>query len=119
MKIICIDDHPDITDMCKQYLISKGHSCEITNDGKEGLKLIKKIKPDVVLLDLAMPEFSGEDLIKELLKEGPIDGFNIYLFTASSITEKSVGELLKFGVKGYLKKPLHLETLETILQKHE
>jgi len=68
---------------------------------------------------LAMPGFSGEDLVNELIKEGPIDNYNIYLFTASSVTEKTIGELLKLGVKGYLKKPLRLDTLLNILQKYE
>ena len=119
MKVLCIDDNQDITDLCQAVLPSKGYECEVANNGKEGLELIKKREADVVLLDLAMPKFSGEDLVKELLKDGPIDGYNIYLFTASVITEKLVGDLLKTGVKGYLRKPLRLDALLKILQKHE
>lgn len=118
MKIICIDDNQDITDLCKTVLSSDGNNCLTTDNGQDGVNMIKSEKPDLVLLDLAMPKFSGEDVVNELLKDGPIEGYNIYLFTASAITEKSIGELLKLGVKGYLKKPLRVDTLMRILQKH-
>jgi len=119
LNILCIDDNQDITELCQTVLTSKGHSVQVANDGKKGLDLIKKKESNLVLLDLAMPKYSGEDLVKELLKDGPINSYNIYLFTASVITEKSIDDLLKFGVKGYLKKPLRIDTLLNILKKFE
>jgi DNA-binding response OmpR family regulator len=119
MKVLLIDDNEEITELFETTLTAKGYSVKVSNDGKEGLDLIKKKESNLVLLDLAMPKYSGEDLVKELLKDGPINSYNIYLFTASVITEKSIGDLLKLGVKGYLKKPLRIDTLLNILKKFE
>jgi two-component system, OmpR family, response regulator len=56
----------------------------LINDGQKGLDCIRNEKFDLVLLDLAMPEFSGIDVIKSLKEEGAIESKNIDIFTASS-----------------------------------
>ena len=119
MRVLCIDDNSDITDFCQSVLEAQGHSCLVTNNGRDGLDLIKKKESDLVLLDLAMPQFSGEDLIKELQKEGSIEQYNIYIFTASVITEEITSKLINLGVKDCIRKPIRLETLLGILQKNE
>jgi len=52
---------------------------------------------DIVLLDLAMPEFSGFDVLEGMKKEGIIDKAKIVLLTASSITDQEIEKLLKPG----------------------
>ena len=66
LKILIIDDNEQITKMLTTFLELKEHDCTIANDGKEGLQLIKENEHDVVLLDLAMPEFDGYAVIKDL-----------------------------------------------------
>ena len=68
MKVLLIDDNETITEMMSKYLTAKGHQCSVTNDGRTGLTLINEKKFDVVLLDLAMPDFTGVDVIDELSK---------------------------------------------------
>ncbi|MDH3677096.1 MAG: response regulator [Nitrosopumilus sp.] len=119
MRVLLIDDNPEITDLFETTLTSKGYSCKITNNGKEGLELIKKKESDIVLLDLAIPKFSGIDIINDLLKNGPINDYNIYLFTASIISDSEVNEYIKKGVLGCLRKPLRLDEILSLLEKHQ
>ncbi|SMH70760.1 response regulator [Candidatus Nitrosotalea okcheonensis] len=111
MKILLIDDNESITEMMSKYLRGKGHECIVTNDGRNGLTLIEQEKFDVILLDLAMPEFTGVDVIDHLYKNGEIGKHKIILFTASSITDEEIQKLIKKGAHSCLKKPVKLEVL--------
>lgn len=119
MKILIVDDNKEITELFETTLTSKGHSVKVSNDGKEGLDLIKKNESDLVLLDLAIPNFSGRDILTELKKEGPIEPYNIYLFTASVISDTEIEDLVKLGVSGCLRKPIRLDDLISMLEQHQ
>ena len=62
MKVIIVDDNQDITGLLSKFLKAKGFENVVTNNPKEGLERIKGEKYDVVLLDIAMPDFSGYDV---------------------------------------------------------
>lgn len=111
MKILLVDDNHDISDMLSQYLEIKGYDCTVSNSGRNGLNLILQEKFDVILLDLAMPEFSGYDIIKALQKKNSLSDYKIIVLTASSITDKEIDELTNGGVRACLKKPVRLEEL--------
>ena len=111
MNILLIDDNESITEMMSKYLTGKGHKCTVVNDGRNGLTLIEQKKFDVVLLDLAMPEFTGIDVIDHLYKSGKINEQKIILFTASSVTDEEIQKLIKKGAQSCLKKPVKLEVL--------
>jgi CheY-like chemotaxis protein len=68
-------------------------------------------KFDTVFLDIAMPDFSGLDVIDSLLENGKINDSAIVLFTASSITDDEVNDLIKKGVHSCIRKPVRIETL--------
>lgn len=119
MKVLLIDDNTEITELFETTLTAKGYSVQVTNNGREGLELIKKKEADLVLLDLAIPGFSGEDVLNELLKDGPIFDYNIYIFTASVISDEDIDDFIKLGVIGCLRKPLRLEDILQLLEKHQ
>ena len=112
MKILIIDDNPDITEMLSRYLSIKGFECLTTNDGLNGLNLIKKEKYATVLLDISMPDFGGMDVIAALEKENMLKDQRIVIFTASSITNEQLQTLLeKDGIESCLRKPVQLSEL--------
>ena len=117
MKILGIDDNEDLLNLCEITLSSEGHEYTGINNGKEGLQAIKDKKFDLVLLDLAMPDFSGVDVIDALVKEGIFDKQKVIIFTASSATEKEYEPLLKKGVHSVLKKPLDIDVLIKTVKK--
>lgn len=110
-KILLVDDNESITEMMAKYLIGKGHDCTVANDGRNGLTLIEQGNFDVILLDLAMPDFTGIDVIEHLYKNGKIREQKIILFTASSVTDEEIQRLMKKGAHSCLKKPVKLDVL--------
>ncbi len=117
MKILGIDDNVDITELLSMTLGAMGHEFSFVNSGKEGVKLIAEKKHDAVLLDLAMPEFSGLDVLKELETMGNLSDYNIILFTASSVSESEINEFLGKGVRGIIRKPIEVDELEKQILK--
>jgi len=112
MNILAIDDNEDILKLLDTVLSSKGHDFTQAGNGKEGVKLIEEQNFDAVLLDLAMPEFSGLDVIESLKKSNNLKDQKIILFTASSATNKTIGELLQNeGVSSCIRKPVDIKFL--------
>ena len=116
MKLLLIEDNDNISAMIAQYLTLKGYDCIVTNNGKDGLNQILAKNYDVVLLDLAMPEFSGYDVIESLEVTGKLKEQKLIVLTASSITEGKMKELEKRGVYLCLKKPVQLNELVKVIQ---
>ena len=112
MNILAIDDNEDILSLLETVLTSKGHDFTQALNGKDGVKLIEEQNFDAILLDLAMPEFSGIDVIESLEKNGRIKNQKIILFTASSATDKEIDALLKHdGIKLCIRKPADIDLL--------
>ncbi len=117
MKILGIEDNKDLLDLCNVALSSDGHEYTGVDNGKEGIQAIKDKKFDLVLLDLAMPDFSGVDVIDALVKEGIMDKQKIIVFSASTATQKEFGPLLEKGVHSIIKKPSDIDDLIETIKK--
>jgi len=112
MNILGIDDNEDILKLLDTVLTSKGHNFTQASNGKDGVKLIEEQNFDAILLDLAMPEFSGIDVIESLKKSNRIKDQKIILFTASSATDKEIDVLLQYdGIKSCIRKPVDIHVL--------
>ena len=111
LNILIIDDNEQITKMLTTFLELKNHKCTVANDGKQGLSLIQENKHDVVLLDLAMPEFDGYAIIKALESKDMLKNNKIIIFTASTITQDELDKLVSRGVNSYILKPIDIDLL--------
>ena len=111
MKILSIDPNAQITSMLDKVLNSYGFEYSYVNNWKDGLKIIQEQNFDLVLLDLALPELSGVDIIDTLEKENLLYKKKIILFTASSMTDKEMHYLLNRGVHSYIRKPIDIDQL--------
>lgn len=101
-KVLIIDDEEDITDILDTVLKREGFSnIFIANNGKDGIELFKKVNPDIVLLDIMMPDISGYDVFNELRKYSKVP----ILFISAKTEE--VDRLLGFaiGADDYITKP--------------
>jgi len=116
MKILLIEDNDDISDMISQYMKLKKYDCVVINNGKDGLNQILDNDYDVVLLDLAMPEFSGYDIIESLENMGKLKKQKIIVLTAYTITDTKMNELEERGVYSCIKKPVQLNELVKVIQ---
>jgi two-component system OmpR family response regulator len=102
--------------MISEYLSSCGHSCVVSNDGREGLSLILEQPFDAILLDLTMPKFSGFDIIESLAQTGKIKEQKILVFSAGDISEDEINKLKAKGVYGSIHKTTDMSALEKTIQ---
>jgi DNA-binding response OmpR family regulator len=109
MDILLVDDNVKITEMLSSYLTLKSNSCVVSNDGKTGLSLMENEHFDAVVLDIAMPNFCGFDVL-EKLNSKKIEQ-NIIVLTAAPLTNKETELLKAYRVKQILQKPVNLNTL--------
>jgi len=119
MKILGIDDNADILNLCEIALTSDGHEYTGINNGKEGLEAIKNEKFDLLLLDLSMPDFSGEDVLNALVKDGLINKQKVVIFTAMSPEKDVIDQFLEKGAHSVLKKPVEPDVLIDFVNKIE
>jgi DNA-binding response OmpR family regulator len=115
-----IDDNKDLTEAICDSLESPDVECKIINDGRAGLDEIlnQRGKYNLILLDIAMPDFSGFDVLERLKKEALLKSENIVIFTASSITDRDIDDFIAAGAKGVLKKPVSLDDLIELVDKY-
>lgn len=68
-KILLIEDEEIISDLLQKKLDKEGYEVSIAKDGKEGLKTIREIWPDLILLDIGMPRMEGFEVMEEMNKD--------------------------------------------------
>ena len=115
MKILHIDDNSNFTETMSKLLELHGHECDVSNDGKEALKMTVTNKYDAIVLDLDMPIFTGYDYINGLERVGMLLSQNIIVLTGLLLSEEKVQELIKKGVKCCIEKPISIKKLNAIL----
>lgn len=117
MKIILVDDEPEILTLVRDYLSREGFTVLTAINGNEGMELIDREKPDLVLLDWMLPGMSGLEMCKHLRETSTIP---IIMLTAKSEEiDRVLG--LEFGADDYIVKPFSLRELaariKTVLRR--
>ncbi len=100
-KILVIDDEYMITDVVKSYLEHNAFKVHVEHNGKEGLKAFRDVKPDLVILDLMLPDLSGEEICKEIRRSSRTP---IIMLTAK-VEEEDILTGLDIGADDYMTKP--------------
>jgi len=109
-KILIIDDELHIIELLKYNLETNGYKVFYALDGKEGLKLASEKKPDLILLDVMLPEMDGFDVCKEIKKNEDTSNIPIIMLTAKSEEfDKILG--LELGADDYITKPFSIREL--------
>jgi DNA-binding response OmpR family regulator len=119
MKALVIDDNKQVTDSISDFLTSIEIDCTAVNSGAKGLALLTKEKYDIILLDLAMPDFSGFDVLIVLKDRNLIRSNNIIIITAMSLSYEVEKEILESGVREIMLKPMGLEQLVELVRSYD
>jgi len=116
LKVLIVDDSLAIRIKMKNYVEKLGHNVvgEAKN-GSEAVKLYKELSPDLVTMDISMPEMNGVDALKEIIKKINSDA-NIIMITANG-QDGIVKDSLLSGAKGYILKPISEEKLQDSIGK--
>lgn len=116
VKILHIENNEDVSEPIGLFLENNGHEYKTVVDGKKGLQLIRENHYDIILLDLAMPGFSGIEVISALEKDSSIRNEKIVILSTSRMSEEQMNELREMGVHSSLEKPIILAELLEKLQ---
>ncbi len=126
-KILIVDDDLDFCEATKLILESKGYKVNLAHDGKEGLEKVRSEEPDLVILDVMMPEMNGYDVCVIMKADSGLSGIPVILLTAvnqemfkTSFT-KEMG--LMTEADDYIAKPVEpkdlVEAIEALLKGEE
>jgi len=106
-KILVVDDEINIADAVAYALRREGHNVEIAYDGKNALSVLHSFKPDLMLLDVMMPELNGFDVMRSINGKNKV---GIIMLTAKNdIVDKVLG--LELGADDYITKPFDMREL--------
>lgn len=110
-KIMLVDDEPINTDVLQTYLEGEGYSNFVaTSESKQALSIMRNEKPDVVLLDLMMPEVSGFDILNEMRRDRKLQHIPVVILTSSDDADTKL-KALKLGAMDFLAKPVDASEL--------
>jgi two-component system phosphate regulon response regulator PhoB len=103
-KILVVDDEPDVVDLVRYNLAQNGYEVETAADGAEALLKVKNAAPDLILLDLMLPEMSGLEVCKLLRRDAKTATIPIIMLTAKAAEiDRILG--LELGADDYVTKP--------------
>ena len=100
-RILVVDDEVKIVEVVKSYLLNSGYNVNCAYDGTEALSIFDKWKPSLVILDLMLPDMTGEEICKIIRKKSKVP---IIMLTAK-VEEADVLKGLDIGADDYVTKP--------------
>ncbi len=100
-----VDDEEGIIELLTAILEEEGYEVITAMDGKECLEKLKKVKPDLILLDMMMPGMSGREVCEKIRKNPKTKNLKIVFLTVARFSEMGKDVLKKLNVLDYITKP--------------
>jgi CheY-like chemotaxis protein len=118
-RILCIEDEPEMIDLIRLILGRRGYDVQGAAGGVEGLRLVREIRPDLVLLDLMMPIMDGWEVYQQMKADESTRDIPVIVVTAKAQNIDKVLALHIAKVEDYIAKPFSpqelLESVEKVL----
>jgi DNA-binding response OmpR family regulator len=122
-RVVCIEDEPEMIDLVRLILGRKGFEVIGANGGVEGLEAVRRERPDLVLLDLMMPDMDGWEVYQQIKADDELRHIPVVVVTAKAQSIDKVLGLHIAKVDDYITKPFGpqelLESITKILGQHE
>lgn len=117
IKIVCIEDDPEMIDLVELILTRQGYSVTGATSGQAGLDAIAEVEPDLVLLDLMMPEMDGWEVYQQMRSNEAMKDIPVIVVTAKAQSIDKVLGLHIAKVDDYITKPFGpSELLSSVLR---
>lgn len=111
-KILVIDDELHICNLLEEFLTREGYDVTTSTSAREGIEKIKVERPQIILLDIRMPDMSGIEAIKKIRE---VDK-NVGIIMATAVMDEKIAqEAIKLGAEEYIVKPFDLDYLKKSL----
>ncbi len=118
-KVVCVEDEPEIIDLIRLILGRKGFDLTGATGGQEGLEMIRKVRPDLVLLDLMMPDMDGWEVYQQMKADPDLKDTPVIVVTAKAQSIDKILGLHIAKVDDYVTKPFGpqelLQSVERVL----
>ena len=114
-RILLVDDEPDILEFIEYNLMKEGYDVHTAGNGRVGVEMAKKLLPDLVLLDVMMPEMDGMEACAEIREHGPLAQTVVAFLTARG---EDYSQIAGFdaGADDYILKPIKPKVLVSRVQ---
>ena len=114
LSILVIEDNADTRDVLKLMLEVEGASVETAENGEQGLRAAERLRPDIVLCDIGLPDIDGFEVARRVRARGELAGVRLIALTGYGRAE-DMREALTAGFEAHLTKPVNLEQLMALL----
>jgi two-component system response regulator VicR len=115
--VLCIDDEPGVVELVGLILKSENIKVDGANSGKAGLAKMRENPPDVVLLDVMMPEMDGWEVYKQMRADDALKDIPVIIVTARNSAFEEIIARERAGVSDYVTKPFLPDDLRKSLSK--
>ena len=115
-KILVVEDEEDFRSLLSGLLVKEGYAVATAENGEEGLAAYRREAPDLVILDVQLPDMEGFEICRKIRAEGPNPQVPVLFCTIRSAVAP-VAEGLKAGATDYVIKPFETKDLLTRVQK--
>jgi len=109
MKILAIDDQQLVLLPLEKRLVALGYEVKTENNGKSGMESFETFQPDLVIVDMNMPNVSGIDVVKFIRNEKNAD--TPIMVLSGNTNDEVITESFDLGINDYMKKPLSLNEI--------
>lgn len=109
--ILAVDDEPHILELLKTLLVVEGYRVLAARSGEEALDILKKQRPDLVLLDMMMPEMSGREVCERIRADPKTKDLKVVFVTVAKFSEIGKKVLDDLDVLDYITKPFDNQDL--------
>ena len=114
-KVLVVEDYDDSREFIKYLLEDYGFDVIEATNGREAVESVKNASPDLVLMDISMPEMDGLTATRKIREEGRFSRLPIIMLTAQS--EGVKGQAIEAGCDALLSKPIDLDDLRPVLNR--
>lgn len=104
-KILLVEDNETNLLLFQDLLLMKGYEVVTAKDGYEAFDRLEEFRPDLILLDIHLPEMDGFSMLKAIRSSGELDGVKVVALSALS-TEADIKAAFQAGFDGYITKPV-------------
>ena len=114
IKFLIVDDEPDVVDSVSELFTLRNYNVITATSGTKALELVKKENPNIIILDIRMPDINGIDVLKEVKKNYP----KTRVIMLTGVEDESTKNMaMSLGASGYLTKPYSYSELLDMSRK--
>ena len=112
--VLLVDDDPQLTRVVSMFFEIEGYAVLVAKSGKQALDTLPQTRPDLILLDLMLPDLAGTEVCRQIRADPRLARLPVAIFTAAELRHE---ELVAAGADSFIVKPYSLEGLKKVVEQ--